>query len=53
MSFYDSIWAQKKKEQRRIAVGLLALRRRLAGEGDIPPKTMESNLLLATWNIGS
>jgi hypothetical protein len=51
MSFYGSIWALSKQEQRRIAAGLLALRRQLSSEEGIPPKTIENNLLLATWNI--
>lgn len=35
--------------RRRVAAGLLSLRRRLRKE--IPPRTVEETLLLATWNI--
>src|SRR3954470_15588974 len=35
--------------RRRAAAGLLSLRRRLRKE--IPPRTVEETLLLATWNI--
>ena len=37
MSFCGSIWALNKREQRRIAAGLLALRRQLASEEEGTP----------------
>jgi hypothetical protein len=51
MSFYGSIWPLNKQEPRRIAAGLFALRRQLSSAEGILPKTIESNLLLATCNI--
>lgn len=51
MSFYSTIWELSAWDRTRIAAGLLTLRRQLAGEQGIPAKTVERNLLLATWNI--
>lgn len=51
MSYYNSIWKLQPQERKRISAGLLTLRRQLEGVEGIPPKTIEKNLLLATWNI--
>ena len=48
MPFYKDI-NQQSEEGRRILERLLALRAHLAQE--IPPRALDSNLLLATWNI--
>jgi endonuclease/exonuclease/phosphatase family metal-dependent hydrolase len=47
MPFYYNL-DPNKGEDRRTAVGLLHLRDEIK---KIPPKTMDKNLLLATWNI--
>jgi len=47
---FDSLSAkQHSYAKKRIAAGLLSLRRRLRKE--IPPRTVEETLLLASWNI--
>jgi endonuclease/exonuclease/phosphatase family metal-dependent hydrolase len=51
MSFYSTIWDLSPRDRTRISAGLLTLRDQLAGKLGIPPKTVEHNLLLATWNI--
>src|SRR5467141_2795849 len=48
MPFYNNL-DPKKPGDRWTAVGLLRLRSAI--RANIPPKTMDSNLLLATWNI--
>jgi hypothetical protein len=48
MPFYYNL-NPKRGEDRWTAVGLLRLRRAI--RQSIPPKTMDHNLLLATWNI--
>jgi endonuclease/exonuclease/phosphatase family metal-dependent hydrolase len=48
MPFYNNL-NPRRGEDRWTAVGLLRLRRAI--ENIVPTKTMDSNLLLATWNI--
>ena len=50
MPFYYKIgWIRDKKERSRIASNLIALRKHLKKE--IPRRTVNDTLLLATWNI--
>ena len=50
MPFYYKIgWIRNKKERSRIASNLIALRKHLKKE--IPRRTVNDTLLLATWNI--
>ncbi len=50
MPFYFPIrWNFNAAERQRTAARLLALRRQIRGE--IPPRTADDTLLLATWNI--
>jgi endonuclease/exonuclease/phosphatase family metal-dependent hydrolase len=47
---FDTLSAKRDlPEKKRIAAGLLSLRRRLRKE--IPPRTVEGTLLLASWNL--
>jgi endonuclease/exonuclease/phosphatase family metal-dependent hydrolase len=46
---FDSFLPEESPARRRAAAGLLSLRRRLRKE--IPPRTVEETLLLATWNL--
>jgi endonuclease/exonuclease/phosphatase family metal-dependent hydrolase len=48
-TLFDSFGTTDTPARRRAAAGLLALRRRLRKE--VPPRTVEETLLLATWNI--
>src|SRR5215831_3177815 len=54
MPYYKGLFdsfsgGQDSPARRRAAAGLLSLRRRLRKE--IPPRTVEETLLLATWNL--
>jgi endonuclease/exonuclease/phosphatase family metal-dependent hydrolase len=54
MSYYKGLFdsfaqGEDSPARRRAAAGLLSLRRRLRQE--VPPRTMEETLLLATWNL--
>ena len=46
---FDAFGGKDTLPRRRAAAGLLSLRRKLRKE--IPPRTVEETLLLATWNI--
>ncbi|HSF82080.1 MAG TPA: endonuclease/exonuclease/phosphatase family protein [Anaerolineales bacterium] len=49
MPYYTTLSQLDKKHQKRIAGNLLGLRERLRAE--IPERTIQDTLLLATWNI--
>ena len=49
MPNYSSLRSTRGRS--RIIAGLKRLRTQLEGEGGIPPKTLDSTLRLATWNI--
>lgn len=49
MSFYYTLKRRKSEERHRTADGLLGLRQQLRDE--IPARTVNDTLLLATWNI--
>ncbi|MEP4337201.1 MAG: endonuclease, partial [Roseobacter sp.] len=49
MPFYPSIKRYRKKDRERTVDSLQRLRAKLTR--DIPPRDVEDNLLLATWNL--
>lgn len=50
MPFYYRLHANVEAD-RRTAAGLLRLKDALDGKGGVPPRGVEENLLLATWNV--
>ena len=54
MSFYYKLWQEEPETRKRIASGLRELRDHLkpgAENRGVPTRTLDRNLLLATWNI--